>query len=272
MLRHNLIIAAAVLALSACSTTGINRLQTEKMSVSPSLRVMTFNIQSGRKGIDKVAALIREANPDVVALQEVDRFTARAGGKDQLAALSELTGMAYSAFFKTTSFYGGDYGIAILSKYPLSDAEQRGLPTELSEPRAVGRALVHGPNGELNVYVTHLSNLPTRSLLRVQQTHTILNWMASDSHARVLMGDFNDGEGSGPVKAVGAVMPEAFAVAGHGPSATFPFPIIPDARLDYVFASAELHATDAHVIRKVASDHYPMVVEFAQGALTATAK
>lgn len=268
MLRSALTLAVSVLALSACATA--DKTHTALPStVSADLRVMTFNIQSGRKGLDKVAALINEAHPDVVALQEVDRFTARAGGRDQLAELSERTGMKYSAFFKTTSFYGGDYGIAILSKYPLSDADQRGLPTELSEPRAVGRALIHTPDSELMVYVTHLSNLPTRSKLRVQQTKTITNWMASDAHARVLMGDFNDSEGSSPVKAVSNVMTEAFAKAGRGPSATFPFPIIPDARLDYVFASTELQATDAYVIRKVASDHYPMVADFSRQAMTA---
>ncbi|MGZ3458528.1 MAG: endonuclease/exonuclease/phosphatase family protein, partial [Archangium sp.] len=44
------------------------------------LRVMTFNIQSGHEGVDKVAEAIRSEAPDIVALQEVDVHTRRADG------------------------------------------------------------------------------------------------------------------------------------------------------------------------------------------------
>src|SRR5262245_46960621 len=43
------------------------------------LRVMTFNIKSGLYGLPNVARVIREAQPDVVALQEVDVGARRSG-------------------------------------------------------------------------------------------------------------------------------------------------------------------------------------------------
>lgn len=272
MIRSSLVVAVLVSGLSACATHSTNNVRhTALPGLTPSLRVMTFNIQSGRKGIDKVAELIKDAKADIVGLQEVDRLTERANGEDQVKKLQELTGLKYAAFFKATEFYGGDYGVAILSRYPLTDAEQRGLPTEGAEPRTVGRAVAQTPQGEISVYVTHLSNLFTRGKLRAQQTRMITNWMKGDHRARVLMGDFNDNEQSLAVQGVSATMAEAFTQAGRGPSATYPFPIIPDARLDYVFSTSELRATDAYVVQKVASDHYPMVVDFAQQPMTAKA-
>ena len=67
------------------------------------VRVLTYNIHhgeglDGRIDLPRQAAIMTSAAPDLVALQEVDRGTARAGGVDQLAELARLTGMApYSA-------------------------------------------------------------------------------------------------------------------------------------------------------------------------------
>jgi endonuclease/exonuclease/phosphatase family metal-dependent hydrolase len=58
------------------------------------LRVMTFNIHAGHGNLARVAAVIRGASPDLVALQEVDvHWDARSGFVDQARALAEATGM-----------------------------------------------------------------------------------------------------------------------------------------------------------------------------------
>ena len=266
------VFAAVVLALSGCATSGRNALAASdegSPTLSPSeqnLRVMTYNIHAGREGVANVAKVIREANPDVVGLQEVDRFTTRLGSKggDQLEELSKATGLPYTAYFKASNFYGGEYGLAILSRYPLEEAAQRGLPTENSERRTAGRAVVKAPGGEVMVYVTHLTNLPIRSKLRVQQARHILAWMAEDNRPRMLMGDFNDSVDSAPLETLKAKLTEAFGRAGRGPSHTYPFTVLPNIRLDYVFASSELTPTDVRVIHAKASDHYPIVADFKQ--------
>lgn len=228
------------------------------------LRVMTFNIHMGREGLSNVARVIRDADPDVVGLQEVDRFTTRLGGKgtDQIADLAAQTGMPFFAFFKASDAYGGDFGLAILSKHPLEELSQLGLPTENNERRAVGRALVKAPAGDVMVYVTHLTNLPIRSRLRGHQARHILSWMATDSRPRVLMGDFNDSADSTPVRLMKTQLTEVFSKAGRGPAETFPFAVLPDLRLDYVFSSSELLPVNAHVVQELASDHYPVVADF----------
>ena len=83
------------------------------------LRTMTYNTYSGRNaGIEAIADAIRRNNPDLVALQEVERFTELNPG-DTPAILAEMTGLKYHAFIHALDIRsGGDYGNVILSKYP----------------------------------------------------------------------------------------------------------------------------------------------------------
>src|SRR5205085_9000055 len=85
------------------------------------LHVLVYNIHAGKdaKGVDsleRVAALVKETAADVVLLQEVDRNTTRSGNVDQVATLTHLTGL-YGEFGKSLDYQGGDYGIAILSRW-----------------------------------------------------------------------------------------------------------------------------------------------------------
>lgn len=265
--------AVAFLILSGCTASRAQQPLMRAERAEGSLRVMTYNIHVGREGLSNVAKVIRDANPDVVGLQEVDRFTTRLGGKgsDQLAELSRLTGMPYSAYFKSSNFHGGEYGVAVLSHHPIAESAQLGLPTQNGERRTVGRALVKAPGGDVMVYVTHLTNLPSNQRLRVMQVRHILAWMAKDTVPHMLMGDFNDSVDSASIRTVKRKLVEVFATAGRGPSYTYPFTFLPNVRLDYVFASRDLTPTDVHVIHANASDHFPLVADFQQPAKAAVA-
>lgn len=100
-----------------------------------SLRVMTYNVRHcnppSKKGVievESIARVINEANPDLVALQEIDRFTKRSGLElDQAKELGKLTGM-HSYFVKAIDWDGGEYGIAILSKFKILDSVNIQLP------------------------------------------------------------------------------------------------------------------------------------------------
>ena len=82
------------------------------------LRVLTWNIHHG-EGVDgkldfpRIGAVIREARPDIVALQEVDVRTERIKGRDTVRELERLTGMR-GIFGASMPFQGGGYGNAVL--------------------------------------------------------------------------------------------------------------------------------------------------------------
>ena len=87
------------------------------------LRVMTYNIHVG-VGIDKkldlprIAGVINAQHPDLVGLQEVDRGVARTQRIDEIAEIAKLTRMDY-AFAFNLRYQGGQYGVAILSRFPI---------------------------------------------------------------------------------------------------------------------------------------------------------
>jgi endonuclease/exonuclease/phosphatase family metal-dependent hydrolase len=226
------------------------------------LRVMTFNIQSGRHGLDKVARTITSAAPDIVALQEVDVNTRRAGGLDQPAELAQRTGLPYYAHFRTTGMHGGDYGVAILSRFPLESVEQHPLPVDPgAEPRTVARILMKVHGQEVSVYVTHLTRRPFNGDIRVRQSAAIMKWMDEDPRPKLLMGDMNDTPDAGSVRLFTRELMDVFALRGEGASDTYPLPVIPNVRIDYVLASERFLPRSSKVLRVRASDHYPVVAD-----------
>jgi endonuclease/exonuclease/phosphatase family metal-dependent hydrolase len=106
---------------------------------SSDLRIMCYNIRNGR-GLDnktdyaRIAETIKKENPDVVALQEIDKKTTRSNGVDVLEELAKLTDMTPS-YGAAIDFQGGQYGVGVLSKeepinverFPLPGAEEKRL-------------------------------------------------------------------------------------------------------------------------------------------------
>jgi endonuclease/exonuclease/phosphatase family metal-dependent hydrolase len=134
----------------------------------PRLRVMTYNIRSGRGADDRtdlgrISDVIRSYGPDVVALQEVDAGRARSGSVDQASELADRLGMAAS-FAPCIEEGGARYGIATLSRLPILSSRQVGLPHRANVPRSEPRCalltrLPWGEGREIDVINTHLSVL-----------------------------------------------------------------------------------------------------------------
>ena len=123
------------------------------------LRVATFNVHHGR-GLDGVldlertAAAIAETVADVVALQELDRGMKRSGGVDQPAELARLLGVQVEFFPTLERAGGGQYGIGLASRIPITEARFVPLPQlGTEEPRGAITAQCSG----ISLVCTHLS-------------------------------------------------------------------------------------------------------------------
>jgi len=88
-------------------------------------RIMSYNVRNG-KGLDditdyqRIVDVIRKVNPDVIAIQELDKITNRSKGVDVLEEFAKYSGM-YGTYGAAISYDGGNYGVGILSKEkPLS--------------------------------------------------------------------------------------------------------------------------------------------------------
>ena len=96
------------------------------------LKLMSYNIRNA-KGMDNVRNVQRIANvinneaPDVVAVQELDSMTTRSNQTYVLAEVAERTQM-HASYTPAISFQGGKYGIGILSKEKPLDIQTFPLP------------------------------------------------------------------------------------------------------------------------------------------------
>ena len=161
---------------------------TEEGAVTTRLVLATLNIRHGEEGLDKIAEAIREAGPDIIGLEEVDVGCERSGYTDEPAELARLTGYPYHAFAKAISLGDGEYGTAILSRYPIEQFDVIPLYSGAGENRSVGHAVISVEGVKLHVLVTHLS-YNNRSLV-IDQMETIGDMLDTFEHY-ALLGDLN---------------------------------------------------------------------------------
>ena len=168
------------------------------------LRVLTYNIHHG-EGTDEVfdyerlARIINDLSPDLVAVQEVDRGTGRAGGEDQAALLARLCRMHY-AFGEAMPHDDGQYGQAILSRFPIEKEIVHRLPqVPDQEPRIAVEVRVRPQTvGPITFVGTHLCHRSNET--RVQQTRQLHRlFPAQEGPPTILAGDFNARPGSEPM-------------------------------------------------------------------------
>lgn len=96
------------------------------------LRILSWNIHhgegtDGRLDLDRIAAVIKSVQPDMVALQEVDKGCDRTQKANQPGLLAELTGL-HAVFEKNIKLGDGEYGNAVLSRWPIVSHRNEALP------------------------------------------------------------------------------------------------------------------------------------------------
>ncbi len=190
-----------------CGWFGV--LSTAAQAAWDELKVLSFNIHhgegtDGRLDLVRVAEAMLRLDPDVVALQEADWGAWRTDGVDQLKVLAGLTGWE-AAFGATMPFQGGQYGSAILSRYPLSERITRALPFRTGqEPRGLVVATVTPNNGlpPFRFVSTHWSH--DREDVRLEQATQIGEWLGKNTEPLplILAGDFNSRPAHAPMTAL----------------------------------------------------------------------
>jgi len=239
-------------------------------------RILTYNVHScrgadGKLDVARVADVIAQARPDIVALQEVDVRRARTRKVDQAHAIAERLGMAFH-FNAAFHVEEEQYGDAILSALPVTLVKTGPLPT-LPRVRGLERrgALwveVEIEGGRrLQIVNTHLGLVPVEQ--RAQARHLLGGeWLGHPKCAdpMILLGDFNATPRYAAYKMLAARLIDARKAAGvRRGSATFPSRL-PMIRIDHVFVSPSIAVSGLHALdsapAKIASDHLPLVVDF----------
>lgn len=242
------------------------------------LRVLTYNIKScqyHRDGLAAVADVIRHLGPDIVALQEVDRGTSRAGGADQVQELAGRSGLAHSVFARAVAWPGGgDYGLGLLSAHPIRQTTVTHLPIptdftaprSLREPRAMLSATIQTGRGSLHVLTTHFGLSADQRRAQAAAALELLGNYAMDTPWLVL-GDLNGEPGTPEIESLRSQLTDA--MASWSLEERWTFPTDPAAsheeRLacDYVLSRGPVRVRRCEVMREErdASDHFPVMAE-----------
>jgi endonuclease/exonuclease/phosphatase family metal-dependent hydrolase len=235
---------------------------------------MTYNVHrcvglDGRMDVRRIAAVIAESQPDIVALQELDVGRARTQGVDQAHAIADLLGMAFH-FNAALKVEEELYGDALLTVYPerlVKAGPLPGLPTlPRLEPRGALWVAVEIDGVEVQVLNTHLGLLAREQAAQADAL-TGPSWIGGieDPARTILVGDFNATAGSGPHKRFTSRLRDAQESTPGRSLPTFPS-LFPMLRIDHAFVGPAIEVTRVDVpqsqLARTASDHLPLVVDF----------
>ena len=244
-----ILLILAVLAIGATTTT----VSAQK------LRVMSYNVKNGGgkdgiKDIKRCGQLVREAQPDVVAVQEVDSVTRR-NKFYVLGRMAEAAGGYHAYFGPTIPHGGGKYGIGVLTKEPALSVAFHHLPCP-KEPR--GLLVV-----EMNKYYILCTHLSLSEPYRVESVAIIKDVVSKLKNKPVFIaGDMNAKPNSAPIVA----FKEYAQLLTDDTKYTFPSND-PRVCIDYIFGvNGSFKVLKNYVFYdSLFSDHVPLYVDVKVG-------
>lgn len=239
-------------------------------------RIMTYNVHrcvgvDGRLDVGRVAAVIAQSRPDIVALQELDVCRPRTGAVDQAHAIAQKLGM-YFHFHAAMEVEEERYGDAILTAAPHTVVKAGALPTlpiRGLEPRGALWLELELEGRKLQVLNTHLGLVPHEQRAQAQAL-VGQDWTGSrakDAPPLVVVGDFNATPYARAYRTLAAKLTDARRHLESSRAApTFPSRL-PMLAIDHVFMSGAVKATHlqawAAPLARLASDHLPLIADFA---------
>lgn len=268
MLKVNLfaLLGAAFWAASfSCTSTASEQSQAAEKKESVDLRVMAYNVhhcnppsEPEKIDVEAIVSTIREQSPDLVALQEMDVMTGRSGKIDQAKMIAEALEMQYY-FAKAIDHDGGEYGVAILSRFPISEEQTHRLPTQEGtggEPRVLATVKVALPGGEsIRFGSTHL-DAQKEDVNRLLQIKAIGEIASRETLPMIIAGDFNAPPGSEVIE----MLDQHFQRSCEPCAPTIPV-INPVKAIDFIaFRPQVSFEVQAHEVvhETYASDHLPV--------------
>lgn len=231
------------------------------------LRLMTWNIHGGigpdgRFDLDRVTAVIKRHDPDVIAIQEVDSRRRLPGARSPFDILREALG-EHGVDAKSITTADGDYGQMLVSRWPLRGTEVHDISHANREPRRAIETEVCSDAGSFRAIAAHLGlSLAERRF----QAQRLLEIVKKHPTTTIMLGDFNDWFWPGSLR--NALRHEFPARTRHS---TYPS-WLPLLRLDRVFCWPRHIMLRSFVDRSArrVSDHLPVIVDVSlSGAMPA---
>lgn len=240
-------------------------------SAEPRFRLMTYNTHGcggmdGRVSPRRIARVIGEHRPDIVALQEMDLGRRRSRAEDQAALIAQELGL-HAVFCPTVTRGEEHYGHALLSHWPIEVVNRSRLPHDprswFKEARSAIWVRVQVAGQPVNVITTHLGLGVKERLLQMQMLMG-KDWIGGipEGEPVILCGDFNCLPRSAPYNLAAKRLQD---VQSHRRVLNTFSSNRPLVRLDHIFVSSHLACEEVIVPRndltRIASDHLPLIAD-----------
>lgn len=234
--------------------------------------VGTFNIQHGLDylhlqetgehliNLKRVSDAIKQMNVDICGLNEVRNHEMLEGKVNQARVIAENLGYHF-VFVKAIDHHGGEYGNALVSKYPILSC--KGIPMKtVPEKRLPGNryyedrvllcAEVLVEHQVLNVFVSHFGLNKDEFEVAVS---TVCDNVKYCMQPTILMGDFNFIPDSPYYAAIQEMLYDTSDLINENKN-TYSS-INPTRRIDYIFVNDQVKTISAQVLDIIVSDHRP---------------
>jgi endonuclease/exonuclease/phosphatase family metal-dependent hydrolase len=227
------------------------------------VRIATYNVHrarglDGRTRPDRIAAVLRTVDADVVALQEVVGAGPRGGGHAE--EIGAALGMGW-VMAPARQLRGHQFGNAVLSRFPITQHLEHDLSWKTCEPRRLQRVDISADGCMLHVYNVHLGT----ALLERRHQASRLAAIVTDRHiggAKIVLGDFNEWMRGLATKMLSERMNSVDLRDYLRRRRTYPG-VFPFLDLDHIYYSGRVDIVSVELVRTrlslVASDHLPLV-------------
>ena len=240
-------------------STGLSTLGDETARGERPLRIASYNVHECtgldfRRDPERIAAVIRSLDADIVSLQEV-LSDPGADPLSQVRFLAEKTGMHMAVAGPTIRKADGQYGNAILSRFPITKVRLHDISLGTFEPRGIIDADIRIGDLTVRVLATHFGLWPME---RNRQALRLIEILPEfPAHPLIVMGDMNCWVPGSPVL---RRLHERLGKPATMRSFPAPFPLLPLDRI-YIQPAGYRLVVEAPRSRlaRIASDHLPMV-------------
>ena len=265
-------------------TTVIGINFTEEKKISPSIKVMTYNMGAipnlKEQSLIKFNKFIKDEDCDIICGEEI---AGKAVFKEYNKPLTELVSYPFQSHLSENT-------IVILSKYPILNQVAIPLPSP-NESNGCTFADIQINDKIVRVYAIHLKSNTVSGIaddllkhadyeeratyskaykmlklvrnmaqIRAKQAEILANHIATSPYPVIVCGDFNDIPVSYTYRTLSQNLNDAFEKRGFGFGTTY-LGNIPALKIDYILTDKRIKIFNCNILKVPYSDHYPMVSE-----------
>jgi endonuclease/exonuclease/phosphatase family metal-dependent hydrolase len=242
------------------------------LTSSRTYRLLSWNVHhcvgiDRRHSVERVADAIREHEPDVVALQELEVNHRRSQRIHQPGRMAELLGMDYH-YHPVRIRRGAGFGNAVFTRHRMKEVQTASLPTfRFLQKRGAVWMSVELDGHSVQIINTHFGLLHQERMMQARALcgDGWLDHPECRENPRIVCGDFNATPKSRVYEMLDTTLSDAMKLAGDPGVRTWPS-MLPMVRYDHVFVCDGIRARRVEVPRtlrtRLASDHLPVMMDF----------